>query len=284
MKILITGSTGFIGSHLIEKIHDTGYQITLLVRNQEKIDNQYQIINADILDYNKYLTFIPEFDLIVHLAAILDSSNPLIESVNYKATQLIIENMRADSKIVFLSSATVKYPIKSLYAKSKLDAEKIIENSGKSYVIIRPSWIIGKNSPSFCKLIHMINKFPVIPIVNTTIQPTLVEDLITFIILSFENYNNETIEVAGSKISYKEFISALMSKLGVNKPIITIPYFIFTILYYVQKCLHKKIITKDALLDMKYTVDIDPEIIGKKYRCTLTSIHSISKEDLVCED
>ena len=38
MKVMLTGSTGFIGCHLMKAIVDSGHQISLLVRNAEKLE------------------------------------------------------------------------------------------------------------------------------------------------------------------------------------------------------------------------------------------------------
>jgi len=74
MKLLVTGGTGFIGSHLIPKLLRAGHRLTVITRNPDAIEttswaSQVKWIQADIYQLDEaWLGKIGEHDALVHLA------------------------------------------------------------------------------------------------------------------------------------------------------------------------------------------------------------------------
>lgn len=112
-KILITGSTGFVGKHLVEKLFNEGHTITEITRNKTKSfelfgDKTSKIEVNDINFNNKIIEFDP--NVVVHLASYLTSSD------KWGDVEKLIE-----SNIIFLS--------KLLNTVSKLNLDLFI-NTG----------------------------------------------------------------------------------------------------------------------------------------------------------
>ncbi len=82
-KVFVTGSSGFIGSHLVERLLKLGYKVKALVpyninNNWGWLDNieksslkEIEVISGDICDYNFILKETKKIDLIFHLAALI---------------------------------------------------------------------------------------------------------------------------------------------------------------------------------------------------------------------
>ena len=82
MKILVTGSTGFIGSHLIEQLVKEGHEVRALVRDEERNSNakveamnlleklKVEIVWGDLLDAKSLIGAVKGVEGIFHLAAI----------------------------------------------------------------------------------------------------------------------------------------------------------------------------------------------------------------------
>lgn len=167
-KILLTGHSGFIGSHLVDSL-STKYQVVGLAKKILPKSGLTQI-KQDIqkIKVNK----IPKnVSYIIHLAALTDvlycQNNPdECFDVNVKGTQKMLEVARKqDSKFVFLSTGHVsgtpkKLPINenhprnptSIYSGSKLAGEILCESYSKTYgmdvSIIRLFSIYGPRSPA----------------------------------------------------------------------------------------------------------------------------------------
>ena len=155
MHILITGGTGFLGSHLSTFLSKQGHTITIFdnfSNSKSKIstNNKIKIIEGDILNYSVLSNSMKSVDLVIHLAAqisVKDSiKNPekTIE-INVQGTQNMLDScvenkihnfIAASSAAVFgnqcimpLTENSKKKPI-SAYGESKLlMEEKIIEFS-----------------------------------------------------------------------------------------------------------------------------------------------------------
>ena len=72
-SILITGASGFIGSHLLNRLYKLNkYNISLLLRKDIKYLNKKinQIIIEDISKVKNFETILPKFDIVIHLAGI----------------------------------------------------------------------------------------------------------------------------------------------------------------------------------------------------------------------
>lgn len=78
IKVLVTGATGFVGSNLVRRLIDTGYDVNIISR---KSSNKWRIIDllpklreysVDLLDYNQLCTIVQQInpDVIFHLATL----------------------------------------------------------------------------------------------------------------------------------------------------------------------------------------------------------------------
>lgn len=165
--VLVTGGAGFIGSHLVDRLVDLGYNVRILDNlSTGSVDNiklhlnssQVDFVRGDIRDKSLVQGCLRDIDVVVHLAAIVSVpfsvSNPdLTFDVNVKGTDVLLdlcEKLSVD-KFVFASSCAVygdpKYlPVNedsqtvplSPYAKSKLVGEHhCLERKGLKSVVLR---------------------------------------------------------------------------------------------------------------------------------------------------
>ncbi|MEA3378204.1 MAG: NAD-dependent epimerase/dehydratase family protein [Nanoarchaeota archaeon] len=75
-EVLVTGGAGFIGSHLIEMLIETGAKITVPIFNGKidflnNVKDKITIINANLLDFKNCLDLTHKKDIIMNLAALV---------------------------------------------------------------------------------------------------------------------------------------------------------------------------------------------------------------------
>ncbi|MFA0002921.1 NAD-dependent epimerase/dehydratase family protein [Vibrio splendidus] len=186
MKILLTGSTGFVGQHLV----GNGVGFRLVVRDEsiptsDSDSDRFFINNLD--GFTSWNGAFDGIDSIIHLAGLAHSKSFTshdYQSVNVEGTlHLASEAARAGIKrFIFVSSIVVNgtstfdmpfFPTskpnpKNDYARSKYDAELGLKNiafeSGMELVIIRPTLVYGLNAPgNFGLLTRLVTYLPFLP-------------------------------------------------------------------------------------------------------------------------
>ncbi|MDD2450052.1 MAG: NAD-dependent epimerase/dehydratase family protein [Sulfurimonas sp.] len=168
MKLLITGSNGFIGSYFINKYRDK-YKI-----------KTFSFLNEDIGSLDCY-----GVDVVIHLSALVHqmggASASEYERVNVTQTLQLANEAKVNGvkQFVFMSTIAV-YGIENgiifendrcspitEYGKSKLKAEKELlklEDDNFKVSLIRPPIVYGKSAPGNMRyLINLVNKISILP-------------------------------------------------------------------------------------------------------------------------
>ncbi len=175
-KLLVTGGCGFIGSEVVKKLMDKGYEVTVadnLSKPESSVKQGYRFENVDLTDKHSTSQLFKGYDICLHFAAkiggigyfhkypatILSENNKLLSSV-FEATR--DNNLE---RIIYVSSSMVfekaqKFPSKeedvreiavpvSHYGLSKLIGEWYCtgfnEEFGVNYSIVRPFNAYGIN-------------------------------------------------------------------------------------------------------------------------------------------
>lgn len=142
MKVLVTGSRGFIGRSLVPRLRDEGCAVTELT--------------GDVRDNATFPT--EEFAAVVHLAAAIPHRTPVngetFHDVNVEGTRRLRESY-PQAHFVLASTADVRRPVLSDYARSKLAAEAIARTAPSSCIIRLPS-VFGPGQRQESKLIPVL--------------------------------------------------------------------------------------------------------------------------------
>ena len=236
MNILVTGASGFIGSHLVKKLAaNPAYKVSVLTRNHGSIsptkDPNVTVVECDILDSNRLKSIggiAP--DVVIHLAAIKEhfKSKGTIFSTNVEGTKNLLERFRQVKQFIFASSTLVSSS-SDAYSESKRQCEAIIKESGVNYTILRIAPVFGAGDrTNLTRLIELIRDGKTIPIPGDgkqMIQPTHVDDVVKAMESSILNqeYFNKTLVIAGNPITLKEFIDSVSKIVDRNPKRIHIP-------------------------------------------------------------
>ncbi|MCP4650151.1 MAG: NAD-dependent epimerase/dehydratase family protein [PVC group bacterium] len=209
--VFITGATGFIGSHIAEKLIEQNiYNIVAIVREDVNYKNTEQLKTKEVIlvkgEFHNKKTVLDIFEkfpiaYVIHCAALRGTGaglQHLYEQVNVKGTQILLEASLEHriKRFIFCSSVGVLGTIPQKvpadidtvlapdndYHNSKAKAEQTVQEfvkKGLDAVIIRPTITYGKNDNGFSSiLIKLIRRrMLVLPSHDTKIHLLDVEKL-----------------------------------------------------------------------------------------------------------
>jgi len=192
MNALVTGGTGFIGSHLVEYLTKSQYVNTkCLVRSSEKWlrGTNFERVSGSLSDLDVLKKAMKDVDILFHVAAIVKAPTwQEFQRANVDATEDLIRiGKRAGvKKIVILSSLaavgpssgnpvdeTTPYHPVSMYGRSKMEMEKRVMNLADytdSITIVRPPAVFGPREDQIYSFFKAASK-GICPIIGNGKQP-----------------------------------------------------------------------------------------------------------------
>jgi nucleoside-diphosphate-sugar epimerase len=213
LKALVTGATGFIGSHLVEALVHQGVQVRCLVRNKKHLgwvkDSPVEFVVGNCQDRNSLREGVKDVDQVFHLAGVTTAvKEKTYFEVNALGTenlvQACIENNTRLKKFIYLSSQAAAGPCRSdgkkkesdpcepvsPYGKSKLLGEQLALSHSHELplLILRPCAVYGPRDKSFYALFKCLSKSikPCLSDHDQHISMCYVQDLVRAILLAAE--------------------------------------------------------------------------------------------------
>jgi uncharacterized protein YbjT (DUF2867 family) len=267
----ITGSTGFVGRNIVEKLLEEKWNIRCLVRKpQEARDLKRQgieVYKGDVTDKSSIdKSFFHNLTYIIHLVGIIkEVDNQTFERVHLEGTKNVVDLAKEAGvkKFVHMSGLGARPNARSRYHSTKWMAEEYLRRSGLNYTIFRPSVIFGPNDGFINTFIRMIKLSPVIPVPKgRKLQPIYVGDVAHCFVQSLSNPKTDkrTFELGGSyRLTPEEIIKIIMRVLNTERILIPIPTsFMYAPALLFQSILKNPPITLDQLkmLEEDNTCDI----------------------------
>jgi dihydroflavonol-4-reductase len=175
MKVLVTGGTGFVGSHAVAALVRAGHDVRLLVRRPEQVTASLSplgvevpdIVVGDVLDERAVSSAVEGCAAVVHAAGIFSLDPRRAEDMrrtNLQATELVLASAanRGLDPVVHVSTtiALTRFggsgpglPLGDIdlpYAQSKIASEKVarrLQEAGAPVVMIYPGGVYGPHDP-----------------------------------------------------------------------------------------------------------------------------------------
>lgn len=234
--LLVTGGTGYVGSRLVRKLVERGWEVRLLVRDVAAARRAFPagvaFARGDVTEPGTLPAALAGVDTVIHLVAIIrERGGATFEKINYQGTVNIVdaENAAGVRRHLQMSALGALPDPAFPYHDTKYRAERYVEASGLDWTIFRPSIIFGPGDQFFSTLASLA-KLPapfVLPDGGTArFQPVWLDDVADAFIAALDDPATieRIYELGGSDVmTYKEMIGILMDVIGTHRPMIPVP-------------------------------------------------------------
>jgi uncharacterized protein YbjT (DUF2867 family) len=234
-KILVTGATGYIGSHLIPRLLDNGYDVRVAVRNPEDLDvcnwvKNVEIVKADVL---KPDTLQAAFEAISCAYYFIHSmaAGKDFEQRDIQAAKNFAEAAKHAlvKRIIYLGGLGDSNSNLSSHLRSRQDVGEILSESGIPVTEFRAAVIVGSGSLSFEMIRYLTERVPLMICprwVFTKIQPISIDDILDYLVSAVQNEKSsgKIIEIGGSDVlAYGELMLLYAKQRGLKRFLLRVP-------------------------------------------------------------
>ncbi|WP_282043259.1 SDR family oxidoreductase [Winogradskyella flava] len=235
MRILITGTTGYIAKRLALQLLEAEHDLVCCVRDMNRIPDEIEehplcsFIKMDFLspEPNK----IPkDIDVAYYLIHSMATDSDDFESLERQCA-LNFKNLvnATNCKQVIYLSGIVNDDSLSKHLKSRLQVEETLKSDDYALTTFRAGIIVGSGSASFEIIRDIVEKLPIMITpkwLNTKTQPLGIRDVLTYLsgALGKKELYNNSYDIFGPEIlTYKEMLLQFAEVRGLKRYIYTLP-------------------------------------------------------------
>jgi nucleoside-diphosphate-sugar epimerase len=254
VKVLVTGGTGFTGSHLCAELVKQGYHVRTLVRKESHIHElnklNVELVWGDLCDPHSIQEAVDKVDVVFHIAALFRQQGvgpEIFRKVNAESVEHLLKASIDSGVSRFVHCSTVgvhghvanspaneeaPFGPGDIYQETKLQGEEIarryMEEGRVAVTIVRPAGIYGPGDLRFLKLFRAINKrrFVMVGAGTVNYHFTYIDDLVNGIILCSrsERAIGQTYILGGEEyIPLNQLATMIADELHVKRPRLRIP-------------------------------------------------------------
>jgi NADH dehydrogenase len=173
----VTGAAGVMGARLVRGLVGAGWRVRALVLPGDPLRARIgglpgvELREGDVADAASLAGACDGVDTVYHLAAVIIAHDDAVFArVNREGTRHVVaEAARAGVRhFIYVSSASVTYPLLTAYGRSKLDAETIVAAEKRfASTIVRPTLVYDEGGgQEFLMFLRYLRRFPVVPFIG----------------------------------------------------------------------------------------------------------------------
>lgn len=233
--ILVTGSTGFIGSRLVKRLASLGYTVTAMSRKKMEDTSFVKQVQADALDVSSLIKSLKGIRIAFYLLHSMEGEKKhwkeFTEREKIQAQNFLKAAKESGVKRIIYLGGLVNDSLElSSHMKSRKEVGEILSSGDIPVTQLRASLIIGAGGGSYAMLRYLVERLRVMVCpkwVKTLSQPIAVDDVIEYLVKCIENKETigKTFDIGGpEKITYEQLMRQYAAYLNKNLFVIQIPF------------------------------------------------------------
>ncbi|MFL6389081.1 MAG: complex I NDUFA9 subunit family protein [Terriglobales bacterium] len=237
MKVFLTGATGFVGRHMLERLLADGHAVRSLIRDPQKAglaeNAKAELVAGDVVEGTRLDERMQGCDAVIHLVGIIvEKGTNTFERVHHLGTRNVVEAAKRAGikRFVQMSALGVRADGVAQYQTTKWKGEEEVRQSGIAFCILRPSLIFGQGDGFVTQMMQTMRSAPLFRPVpgdgTPKFRPIAVEDVTACFAraLTYEAATNQTVDLGGAdELTLNEVLAEIARCAGVRKPAVHIP-------------------------------------------------------------
>lgn len=231
MKVLVSGATGFVGSHLVPALVHAGHDVLAMTRRVDDYDGPGTAVAGDTSDVGSMRDAMAGCATAYYLVHGLDASDAFEEKDAEAARRF--GQAAADAgvrQVVYLGGLGAEGDDLSDHLASRQHVEGELSRGGVPVTALRAALVIGAGSASFELLRQVVDNLPVLVVPpragETLVQPIAVGDAVRYLVgvLALEDAVNSVLEIGGPDVmTYEDMLRRMATRLGKHGPSVSVP-------------------------------------------------------------
>lgn len=238
MRILVTGSTGYIGGRLAPRLAEAGHEVRVIVRDPLKLRDApwasgVDIVTGDLTDAASVARAVEGIDVVYYLVHAMGAKGDFEHTEQEAAGNVATAAAAAGvSRIVYLGGLHPDVPVQELsrHLRSRELVGRILLESGVPTAAFQAGVVIGSGSASFEMIRHLTEVLPYMPApkwVRNFIQPIAVRDVLHYLVAAagLPADVNRTFDIGGPDVlRYGQMMNGYAVEAGLRqRPIASLP-------------------------------------------------------------
>jgi len=240
--VTVFGGSGFIGKHVVRALVKDGWRVRIPMRRPHTgqdlkvIGNvgQVQLVQANLRFKTSVERAVEGSDAVINLVALLfESGRQSFNALHINGATHIAEACasRGIKNVVQVSAIGADAESDSDYARTKAEAEAIVQDLVPTVDVMRPSIVFGPEDAFFNRFAQMAQLAPALPLIgggDTKFQPVYVGDVAEAIAKVIgRGTTGDTYELGGPRIySFKELMQLMLDTIGRKRLLLPLPWMV----------------------------------------------------------
>jgi uncharacterized protein YbjT (DUF2867 family) len=230
--MLITGSTGYVGSHLTDRLRSQGVLVRLAGRDAGRLlarSPGADVVTMDVLDLPSIVPAFEGIRVAYYLVHSMGQGGPGFQERDRRAALAFGEAAKRQGveRIVYLGGLGDPEDELSHHLASRQETGRMLAESGPQVVEFRAGIIIGSGGASYRMLADLVKRLPVMVTpkwVTTRSQPIAIDDVVSYLEAAAStriDAHHQIVEIGGADIySYRDLMRRFAQLQGRRPPVI----------------------------------------------------------------
>ena len=219
MILAITGGTGFVGGHLIDRALAAGHSVRALARRPQPERDGVTWIAGALDQPDALAALLSPADAVIHLAGVVNAPDRAgFATGNVAGTRAMLDAAQAGDvrRFLHVASLAAREPHLSDYGWSKAEAERLVTASPLDWTIVRPSGVYGPGDSELRDMFRLAKLGLALLPPPGRVSLIAVEDLARLLLALAEQGGPRTIYEAddGASLTHDELARAIGTAVG----------------------------------------------------------------------